>query len=192
MPEEVKALIQEMSTANPLWGAPRIHGELLFGLVILSHDRRQIIHVAATHHPTAEWIARQIVEAFPWDTAPDYLIRDRDSAYGKVFRKRLSAMGIRDRLVAPSSPWQNGYVERVIESVGGSIRRDLLDHVIVMSEAHLRRLLHAYLENDNTYRTHLGLDKDTPLGRPVHDRGTIAPVTKLGASTMSTSGYDIW
>ncbi len=101
-------------------------------------------------------------------------------------------MGIRDRPVAPSSPWQNGYVERVIESVGGSIRRDLLDHVIVMSEAHLRRILHAYLEYDNTYRTHLGLDKDTPLGRPVHDRGTIAPVPKLGASTMSTSGYDIW
>jgi transposase InsO family protein len=229
VPGEVRALIREISIANPLWGAPRIHGELLklgidvsqstvanymvrgkhppsqgwltfvrnhadgitaidlfivptisfrllFGLVILDHDRRQIVHIAATYHPTAEWIARQIVEAFPWETAPDYLIRDRDSAYGAVFRRRVSAMGIRDRPVAPRSPWQNGYVERVI----GSIRRDLLDHVIVSGEAHLRRLLRAYADYYNTYRTHLGLNKDTPLRRPVHDRGRITPVPKLG------------
>ncbi|MDH3641191.1 MAG: integrase core domain-containing protein [Gammaproteobacteria bacterium] len=229
MPAEVRALIREISIANHLWGAPRIHGELLklgidvsqstvanymvrgslppsqgwltflrnhadgiaavdlfviptigfrllFGLVILNHDRRQIIHIAATYHPTADWIARQIVEAFPWDTAPHYLLRDRDCAYGQVFRKRLSAMGIRDRPVAPRSPWQNGYVERVI----GSIRRDLLNHVIVMGEGHLRRLLRAYADYYNSYRTHLGLDKDTPLGRPVHDSGTITPMAKLG------------
>jgi transposase InsO family protein len=229
VPEEVKALIREINIANPLWGAPRIHGELLklgidvsqstvanymvrgrhppsqgwltflrnhadgiaavdlfvvptigfrllFGLVILNHDRRRIVHIAATYHPTADWIARQIVEAFPWDSAPQYLLRDRDCAYGKVFRKRLFAMGIRDRPVAPRSPWQNGYVERVI----GSIRRDVLDHVIVMGEAHLRRLLRAYAEYYNTYRTHLGLDKDTPFGRPVHDRGRITPMPKLG------------
>ena len=229
MPGEVRAMIREISIANPIWGAPRIHGELLklgidvsqstvanymvrgrhppsqgwltflrnhadgiaaidlfvvptisfrllFGLVILNHDRRRIVHIAATYHPTAEWIARQVVEAFPWETAPDYLIRDRDSAYGKVFRRRVSAMGIRDRPVAPRSPWQNGYVERVI----GSIRRDLLDHVIVMGEAHLRRLLRAYGDYYNTWRTHLGLDKDTPFGRPIHDRGRIMPIPKLG------------
>ncbi len=229
VPEEARALIREISIANPLWGAPRIHGELLklgidvsqstvanymvrdrrppsqgwltflrnhadgiaaidlfivptigfrllFGLVILNHDRRQIVHMAATYHPTADWIAHQIVEAFPWETAPDYLIRDRDSAYGKIFRRRVSAMGIRDRPVAPRSPWQNGYVERVI----GSIRRDLLDHVIVMGEGHLRRLFHAYADYYNTYRTHLGLNKDTPLRRPVQYRGRITPMPKLG------------
>jgi transposase InsO family protein len=162
--------------AIDLFVVPTIGFRLLYALVILNHDRRQIVHIAATYHPTAEWIACQIVGAFPWDSAPQYLLRDRDSAYGKVFRKRLFAMGIRDRPVAPRSPWQNGYVERVI----GSIRRDLLDHVVVMGEAHLRRLLRAYAEYYNTYRTHLGLDKDTPLGRPVHDRGAITPMPKLG------------
>ncbi len=119
---------------------------------------------------------RQIVDAFPWETAPRYLLRDRDGAYGKIFRKRLYAMGIRDRPVAPRSPWQNAYVERVI----GSIRRDLLDHVIGMGDGHLRRLLRDYADYDNVYRTHLGLDKDTPLGRPVHDQGGITAVPKLG------------
>ncbi len=154
----------------------RLSFRLLFGLVILNHDRRQIVHIAATYHPTADWIARQIVEAFPWDTAPQHLLRDRDCAYGKAFRKRLSATEIRDRPIAPRSPWQNGYVERVI----GSIRRDLLDHVIVLGEAHLRRLLRAYADYYNTYRTHLGLDKDAPLGRPVQDHGKITPMPKLG------------
>ena len=229
VPEEARALIREISIANPLWGAPRIHGELLklgidvsqstvakymlrgrrppsqgwltflrnhadgiaaidlfviptigfrilFGLVILDHDRRRIVHIAATYHPTADWIARQIVEAFPWHTAADYLIRDRDGAYGNVFRRRVSAMGIRDRPVAPRSPWQNGYVERVI----GSIRRDLLDHVIVISERYLRQLLREYADYHNAYRTHLGLAKDTPLGRSVQRRGKILPVPKRG------------
>ena len=116
------------------------------------------------------------MEAFPWETAPRYMLRDRDGAYGKIFRKRLSAIGIRDRPVAPRSPWQNGYVERVI----GSIRRELLDHVIVMGEAHLRQLPRAYANYYNTYRTLLGLDKDTPLGRPVQHRGRITPIPKLG------------
>jgi len=161
--------------AVDLFVVPTIGFRFLFGLVILNHDRRRIVHIAATYHPTAEWIARQIVEAFPWESAPQYLLRDRDGAYGKVFRKRLFAMGIRDRPVAPRSPWQNGYVERVI----GSIRRDLLDHVIVMGEAHLRRLLRAYADYYNTWRTHLGLDKDTPFGRPVHDRGNNTTMPKL-------------
>ena len=162
--------------AIDLFVVPTIGFRLLFGIVILNHDRRQIVHVAVTYHPTSEWIARQIVEAFPRETAPRYLLRDRDGAYGKVFRKRLSAMGIRDGPVAPRSPWQNGYVERVI----GSIRRDLLDHVIVTGEGHLRRLLRDYTDYYNDYRTHLGLNKDTPLGRPVHNRGRIKAVPKLG------------
>lgn len=116
------------------------------------------------------------MEAFPWVTAPQYLIRDRDSAYGPVFRKRLSAMGIRDRPTAPRSPWQNGYAERVI----GSIRRELLDHVIVTGEGHLRRLLHDYAEYYNTWRTHLGLAKDTPSRRPIQYLGQIASALKLG------------
>ncbi len=107
-------------------------------------------------------------------------MRDRDGAYGKVFRLRLSAMGIRDSPTSPRSPWQNGYVERVVESIGGSIRRDLLDHAIVMGEGHLRRLLRHYADYYNTYRTHLGLSKDTPLGRSVHDHSRITAVPKLG------------
>jgi len=116
--------------------------KLLFGLVILRHDRRRLIHIAVTASPTADWIARQISEAFRWETAPRYLIRDRDGAYGKVFRRRLGAMGIRDRPMTPRSPWQNGHVERLI----GSIRRECLDHVIIFGEAHLRLVLHAYAD----------------------------------------------
>ena len=113
---------------------------LLFGLLILRHERRQLVHVGVTANPTAEWIARQISEAFPWDTAPKYLIRDRDGVYGQVFRRRVRAMGIRDRPTAPRSPWQNPYVERLI----GSVRRECLDHLIIFGEAHLRRVLRAY------------------------------------------------
>lgn len=111
---------------------PTVGFKLLFGLVILSHGRRRILHTSATYHPTAEWIARQATEAFPWDEAPDHLFRDRDASYGSTYKKRLQAMGIRDGPVAPSSPWQNAYVERVI----GSIRHDLLDHMIVLKERH--------------------------------------------------------
>ncbi len=171
----IKANADGIAAAD-LFVVPTIRFRLLFGLVILNHDRRRIIHFAATYHPTADWIARQILEAFPWETAPQYLLRDRDRAYGRVFRKRPSAMGIRDRPVAPRSPWQNGYVERVI----GSIRRELLDHVIVMGEGHLRRLLGAYADYYNSYRTHLGLNKDAPLGRPVYRHGAITSLSKLG------------
>jgi len=187
IPREVRDLIREMSGMNGLWGAPRIHGELLklgievaqstvakymikrprrpgqswatflrnhadgiaaadlfvvptinfkllYGLVILGHGRRRLIHYAVTAHPTSEWIARQIVEAFPWDQTPTYLVRDRDGVYGAVVKRRLRGLGIRDRPIAPASPWQNAYVERLI----GSIRRECIDHVIVLGEAHLR------------------------------------------------------
>ena len=190
---ELRMLIREMSLSNPLWGAPRIHGELLklgfdvaqstvacyirrrwrppsqgwrtflsnhvdgiaavdlfvlptitfqtlYCLVILRHGRRVWVSFGVTANPTAEWISRQITEAFPWDRAPSYLIRDRDTSYGSVFVKHLRAMGIRDRPIAFQSPWQNAYVERLI----GSIRRECLDHMIVFGEAHLRRIVAAY------------------------------------------------
>jgi transposase InsO family protein len=119
--------------------------KLLFGFVVLRHDRRRLVHVAVTTSPTADWVARQISEAFPWETAPKYLIRDRDGAYGKVFRRRLGAMGIRDRPTTPRSQWQNGHVERLI----GSIRRECLDHVTVFGDAHLCRVRRAYADYDN-------------------------------------------
>src|SRR5450755_1243075 len=105
---------------------------------------------------TAEWVARQITEAFPWDEAPHYLVRDRDRIYGSVVTRRLRAMGIRDKPIAPASPWQNGFVERLI----GSIRRECVDHIIVLGEAHLRRILKFYARYYNETRTHLALDKD--------------------------------
>ena len=109
-------------------------------LVILRHGRRLWVSFGVTTNPTAEWISRQIIEAFPWDSSPRYLIRDRDTAYGLVFRQRLRGMGIRDKPTAPRSPWQNPYVERLI----GTIRRECLDHIIVFGEAHLRRILGRY------------------------------------------------
>src|SRR3984893_215149 len=187
---ELRALIRRISIENPLWGAPRIHGELLklgfevaqssvakymvnrrgppsqgwgtflqnhppdiaaqdlfvvptirfdllYALVIVRLDRRDLIWINVTANPTAEWVARQITEAFPWDEAPDYLIRDRDRIYGTIVTRRLRAMGIRDKPTAPASPWQNGFVERLI----GSIRRECVDHIVVLGEAHLRRIL---------------------------------------------------
>jgi hypothetical protein len=149
---------------------------LLFGLLILRHERRQLVHVSVTANPTAEWIARQISEPFPWDTAPNYLIRDRDGVYGQVFRRRVMAMGIRDRPTAPRSPWQNPYVERLI----GSVRRECLDHLIIFGEAHLRRVLQAYSDYYNRTRTYLSLDKDTPLTRPITQQGRIRSIPQLG------------
>ena len=111
--------------------------KLLFAWVVRRHDRRQLLSFGVTAHPTGEWIARQITDAFPWDSAPAYLLRDRDAVYGTVVRKRLKAMGIRDRPIAPRSPWQNSHVERLI----GSIRRECLDHTLVLGETHLRRIL---------------------------------------------------
>ena len=137
--------------------------------MVVDHDRRRIFHVNATYRPTAEWITRQVAEAFPWDDAPEFLIRDRDASYGQVYVNRLSAMGIRDRPTAPRSPWQNAYVERVI----GSIRHDLLDHVVVLNERHLRKLLCRYVQYYNGYRTNLSLGKGTPLGRAIQSVGRI-------------------
>ena len=226
---EVRQLIRKMSFANPLWGAPRIHGELLklgidvghttvakymargrrppsqgwrtflrnhadgiasmdlfvvptisfqllYGLLILRHGRREILWLGATTHPSAEWISRQLTEAYGWEQGPRYLIRDRDSIYGDVFIRRLRAMGIRDRPTAPRSPWQNGYCERLI----GSIRRDCLDHVVVFGEQHLRHLLRSYANYYNQARTHLSLNKDAPVSRAVEAVGRILPVPILG------------
>jgi len=192
---ETRDLIRQMSMVNPLWGAPRIHGELLklgvevsqatvgrympwrpkdpsptwrtflqnhmtdlvavdmfvvatatfrlfYALIVLGHDRRRIIHFGVTQNPTQAWLSRQMTEAFPWDTAPRYLLRDRDASYGQYFRDRIHAMGIKEVVTAPRSPWQNAYVERII----GSIRRECLDHIIIFNERHLRRVLSSYFQ----------------------------------------------
>ena len=218
-----------MSVANPLWGAPRIHGELLklgidvgqttvakymarrrrppsqgwktflrnhadgiasmdlflvptisfrllYGLLILRHSRRELLWLGVTAHPSAEWIARQLTEAYGWQQTPRYIIRDRDCVYGGVFAYRLRAMGIRDRPIAPRSPWQNGCAERLI----GSIRRDCLDHVVVFGERHLRHLLKSYQQYYNEARTHLSLEKDAPISRAVQTVGQALAVPILG------------
>jgi len=214
---EIRVLIRHMSMANPLWGAPRIHGELLklgievsqatvgrcmpwrpnvpsptwraflqnhmhdiaavdmfvvataafrflYAIVVLGHDRRKIIHFDITAHPTQAWLSRQMTEAFPWDTAPRYLLRDRDASYGQGFRDRVQAMGIKEVVTAPRSPWQNAYVERII----GSIRRECLNYVVIVNERHLRRVLSSYVQYYHRTRTHLSLDKDCPDTRPAH------------------------
>ncbi|MCF6284855.1 MAG: integrase core domain-containing protein [Candidatus Hydrogenedentes bacterium] len=145
---------------------PTIRFKMLYVLVFLSVDRRRIIHFAVTEHPTAAWAAQQAVEAFPWDSAPKYLLRDRDGIFGDLFRARIKNMGIEEVLTAPRSPWQNPYSERL----NGSIRRECLDHVIVFGEGHLRRILKSYVEYYNRYRTHLSLEMDTPEGRAPHSR----------------------
>jgi transposase InsO family protein len=155
---------------------PTIGFKLLYGLAIIHLERRRLIWTNVTSNPTAEWIACQITEAFPWEQAPRYLIRDRDGSYGTIVRNRLWAMGIRDRPTAPRSPWQNGHVERLI----GSIRRECLDQVVVLGEVPLRRTLRTYADYYNRARTHLALDKDTPLGRPVHAIGQIVVVPLVG------------
>jgi transposase InsO family protein len=225
---EIRRLIRRMSEENPLWGAPRIHGELLklgievaqstvakymarrrpgsgqtwktflrnhagIGamdflvvptinfrllsvLVILRHERRRLISLSVTNHPTAEWIAQQITEAFPWDEAPSRLIRDRDARYGHAVRRRLAAMGIRDHPIAMRSPWQNGHAERLI----GSIRRECLDHMVILGEDHLRRVLKAYAAYDNGFRTHLSLGKDAPTHRSIQRLGQLVARPILG------------
>jgi putative transposase len=212
----IRTLVSQMAAANPLWGAPRIHGELgklgvevsertvsrllrrprrppsqtwrtfltnhvatlvsidfftvptltgrvLFVFVVLMHHRRRIVHVNVTEHPTAAWTARQMIEAFPNDTAPRWLLRDRDAVHGDTFRRRIAGMGIGEVLSSPSSPWQNPYSYRLI----GSIRRECLDHVIVLGERHLRRILTDYLTYYHGSRTHLSLEKDAPTRRRV-------------------------
>jgi transposase InsO family protein len=139
----------------------------LFVFVILSHDRRRPVHVAVTEHPTSEWVAHQLLEAFPWDSAPRYLLRDRDRSYVEKFSEAARWLGIGEVLTAPQSPWQNPYVERLI----GSIRRECLDHVIVLNESGLRRILKSYLEYYEQSRTHLSLTKDAPIARPIQPMG---------------------
>ena len=150
--------------------------KLLYCLVIIHHGRRQLLSFSVTYHPTAEWVAWQITEAFPWDEAPDYMIRDRDGAYGYAVTRRLYSMGIRDRPTAPRSPWQNGYVERVI----GSIRRECTDYTIILGEGHLRRILTAYVDYYNNWRTHRSLEKDAPYSRSIQPSGMIRARPILG------------
>jgi Integrase core domain len=228
---EVRALIRRMSGANPLWGAPRIHGELLklgvtvsqatvskyilrrrrppsqawrtflknhgkdlialdfftvptatfrvlFVLVMLTHSRRRLVHLNVTEHPTAEWTARQLLEACALEEAPRYLIRDRDQVYGERFSRQAQTLGIQEAVISPRSPWQNPYAERVI----GSIRRECLDHVVVISERHLRDILSKYMDYYNRTRTHLSLTKDAPEHRTVQrpSEGRVVEVPRVG------------
>src|SRR3954466_12200624 len=142
----------------------------------LSRLSVDLVWINVTTNPTAEWIARQITQAFPWDDAPKYLIRDRDQIYGAVVTRRLRAMGIRDKPTAPASPWQNGFAERLI----GSIRRECVDHIIVLGEVHLRRVLQSYADYYNSVRTHRSLNKDAPVSRPVQRTGVIRSRAILG------------
>src|SRR5271168_2912556 len=159
-----------------LFVVPTISFRLLYGLLILQHGRRQILWLGVTAHPTAEWIARQLTESYGWTAPPRYIVRDRDAVYGDIFKRRVRAMGIRDRPTATRSPWQNGYAERLI----GSIRRDCLDHVVVFGERHLRHLLLSYQRYYNEVRTHLSLDKDAPVSRTVQAVGRIVAKSLLG------------
>jgi Integrase core domain len=152
-----------------LFVVPGIGVNLLYALIIVRLDRRNLIWVNATTNPAADWIARQLTEAFPWNEAPQYVIRDRDCIYGTAVTRRLRAMGIRDKPIAPASPWQNGFAERLI----GSIRRECLDHFVVWGETHLRRILRTYACYYNDIRTHWSLDKDAPPFRPIQRTGII-------------------
>lgn len=151
---------------------------VLFVFLVLAHDRRRVLHVNVTEHPSAQWTAQQVVEAFPWNTAPRYLLRDRDGVYGQAFRDRVKGMGIKEVMIAPRSPWQSPYVERLI----GSIRRECLDHVIVLNENHLRRVMGSYFQYYHQWRTHLSLDMDCPVPRAVHgpEHGNVIEVPEVG------------
>jgi transposase InsO family protein len=156
-------------------------------MIVLAHDRRNIVRTAVTEHPTTAWLSRQVTEAFPWDTAPRCLLRDRDGSYGTYFRSRIEAMGITEVITAPRSPWQNAYVERVISS----IRRECLDHIVIFNERHLRRVLSSYVDYYQRTRTHLSLDKDCPDSRPIMPRqnreGRRHPKSRRLASSLRTS-----
>jgi transposase InsO family protein len=162
--------------AMDLFVVPTVSFDLLYAFIIVRLDRRHLVWINATTNPTAECVARQITEAFPWNEAPRYLIRDRDGIYGAIVTRRLQAMGIRDKPIAPASPWQNGHAERLI----GSIRRECLDHVIILGETHLRRILHAYADYYNGVRTHRSLNKDAPISRPIQRGGIVAARPILG------------
>ena len=150
---------------------------VLYVFVVLQHARRHIVHFNVTKHPTAQWSAQQIVEAFPFESAPRYMIRDRDSIYGAVFTRRVASVGVEEVIAAPRSPWQNPYVERVI----GSLRRECFDHVIVINERHARRLMHSYVDYYHGSRSHLGLEKDSPDERPIaRENGNVVAFPKVG------------
>jgi transposase InsO family protein len=155
---------------------PTVTFERLFAFLVVGHDRRRLLWVEVTKQPTAEWLGRQITEAFPWATAPRRLARDNDRAYGHVFTGRLKAMGIRDRPISPGSPWQNGIAERLI----GSLRRECLDHIGVFGERHLRCVLIAYVAYYNQTRPHRSLQKDAPLRRSIQRIGKVAVMPILG------------
>jgi transposase InsO family protein len=155
--------------AMDLFVVPTIGFDLLYAFVIVRLGRRDLVWINVTAHPTADWVARQLTEAFPWNEAPRYLIRDRDRIYGAVVTRRLRAMGIRDKPTAPASPWQNGVAERLV----GSIRRESVDHVIVLGEADLLRILKSYARYYNGVRTHRSLNKDAPVSRSVQRTGVI-------------------
>jgi hypothetical protein len=154
---------------------PTLTFDHLFAFLVLGHGRRQLLWFEVTRHPTAEWLARQITEAFPWASAPAYLVRDNDRAYGHVFTSRVRAMGIRDRPISPRSPWQNGHMERLI----GTVRRECLDRMLIFGESHLRRVLASYAAYYNQARTHLALQKDAPLHRAVQRYGAIVAIPIL-------------
>jgi transposase InsO family protein len=231
VPKDIRELIRKMSRENPLWGAPRIHGELLklgidvgetsvgkymvrrrkppsqtwrtflenhvkslvsvdfftvptlrfqilYVFLVLAHDRRRILHFGVTAHPTAEWTAQQLREAFPWETAPRYLLRDRDRIFGDDFTKQVKDIGIKEVLSAPRSPWQRAYIERLI----GTLRRECLDHVIVLNEASLYRHVKSFMAYYHESRTHLSLAKDTPEPRPVNpsELGPVVAIPQVG------------
>jgi len=152
---------------------------VLFRFVVLRHDRRHLVHFNVTAHPTAEWAAPQINEAFADDEAPRYLIRDRDSIYGSAFRARVTIMGIEEVLIAPRSPWQNPYCERLV----GSIRRECLDHVIILNDRQLRRILRSYFDYDLNARTHLSLERNSPIEREVEppSHGQVVAIPQVGS-----------
>lgn len=173
----LKTHVQDLVSLD-FFVVPTVTHKVLFVLLILAHDRRRVVHFNVTEHPTAPWTAQQMVDAFPWDQAPRYLLRDRDRIYRASFRQRVRHMGIEDVMIAPWSLWQNPYVERLI----GSIRRECLDHVIVLHERHLRRLLTRYFQYYHHWRTHRALDMDCPLPRPVQrpEVGLIREVPEVG------------
>ena len=151
---------------------------VLYVFIVLSHTRREIVHFNVTEHPTARWTAQQLLEAFPFDSSPRYLLRDRDAIYGELVQRRIESLGIEEVVIAPKSPWQNPYAERII----GSIRRDCLDHLIVLNERHLRRILRDYFSYYHTCRTHLSLNKDPPETRAVEppELGKIVAFSHVG------------
>ncbi len=151
---------------------------VLLVFVVLAHLRRRVVHFNVTVHPSAEWTAQQIVDAFPWDTAPRYLLRDRDQIYGAHFDRRVAGLGFKQVLSAPRSPWQNPFIERL----NGSIRRECLDHMIILNELHWKRILKTYFDYYHSCRTHLSLEKEAPDSRPVElpEIGKVVAISKVG------------